>query len=369
MIQMADCRLSMAEHNAVNEVLSSGRYIQGERVKRFEGAFAQLVGAQCAVACSSGTTALHLALMASGVGPGDEVLVPAFTFFATAGQVVACGATPVFCDIDPETWLIDLDDAFLKITPRTRAIIPVHIFGNVVTPIELNNFRRLGIHVIYDAAQACGSTFRGEPIGGFPDMTCYSFFPSKNLFGPGEGGAVVTGSASKAAKLELLRNHGSATKYSHECMGYNYRMAEVMAAALTTQIETRFNENISARKSNAKWLSLTIDNISGLQYQRVPINVKHSYNQFCVLVDKNVYGRDRDELQQALQWVRINTAIHYPRGLHKQGALNQRVSLPITEDICSRILAIPVHPGLTTHDIKSICDTLGDLKKVMKHEL
>ncbi len=352
---MADTRLARAEIEAALRVLESGNLRQGEQCECFEKALSQALGPRHAVTCANGTAALHLAWMAL-LEPGDEVLVPAFTFIATASTVNACGARPVFCDVDPETFLIDLDDAARRVTGRTRAIAPVHLFGNAVATDEVAAFAgRHGLAVVWDAAQAHGCEYRGGPVGELGDVVTWSFYPSKNLF-TGEGGLVGTPDEGLANSVRRLRSHGTEGRYRHVTLGLNYRMTDVEAAIGLAQL-ARFERMLERRRSNAQALSAMLDGVDGVRLQRTTAGARHAWHQFCVLIEPDVYGRDRDELARALAERGIASAVHYPTGLHDQPVYRElygRQSLPVTERLCERILALPVHHGLEHADVERI---------------
>ncbi|MBU4184776.1 MAG: DegT/DnrJ/EryC1/StrS family aminotransferase [Proteobacteria bacterium] len=228
MIGMAEIKLTDTEINAAVRVLQSGALRQGKECEGFEEEFAEKVGAKYAVTCSNGSAALHLAYMAV-VKPGDEILVPSFTFIATGSMVTMAGGTPIFCDVDRETFLIDLADAESKITPRTRVIAPVHLFGNPCDSSDIIAFaERHGLKIVWDAAQAHGAKFASKDVGALDDFVCYSFYPSKNMF-VGEGGMICTNDGDLAHKMRFMRSHGQTGKYYHSMMGLNYRMTDVEA--------------------------------------------------------------------------------------------------------------------------------------------
>lgn len=346
-IELAQIKLTEEEINAAVAVLRSGALRQGKVCAEFEEKFAEKVGAKYALTCSSGTAALHLAYMAC-LEPGDEVIVPSFTFIATASMVTMMGARPVLCDVDPQTWVIDLKDAEARITAKTKAIAPVHIFGNAC---DVEGVQRLAekykLYIIWDAAQAHGTTFKGRDIGCLDDLVCYSFYPSKNMF-TGEGGMVTTNSPDFATKVKFLRTHGQTGKYYHTMLGLNYRMTDVEAAIGLKQLD-RLDDMLTIRRRNGTALFSGISDIAGLLPQKVTEGCEHSFHQFCMLVDPDKFGMDRDELSRRLGEKGIATGVHYPRGLHQQPIFQElygQRSLPVTERLCDRILALPVHHGM-----------------------
>lgn len=362
-IQMAEIKLTNEEIQAAMEVMRSGALRQGKVCFEFEKQFAGMVGSKYALTCSSGTAALHLAYMAC-LKPNDEVLLPAFTFIATASMVTMIGAKPVFCDVDPETWVIDLKDVAQKITDKTKAIAPVHIFGNSCPIDEIQNFaNENNLYIVWDAAQAHGTTYKGMDIGKFDDFVCYSFYPSKNIF-IGEGGIVTTNNDNFAEKIKFLRTHGQTGKYYHTLLGLNYRMTDVEAAIGLKQLD-RFQDMIKIRRRNGSILNEGLHEIEGISIQKVSNFSNHSYNQYCILVEKEQFGMDRDELASKLYDKRIASGIHYPRGLNRQPIfidLYGEKSLPVTDKICEQILALPVHHGLNVEQCQRIIEGIRSLK-------
>lgn len=358
-INMAEIKLTDNEINAALCVLRSGGLRQDKVCLAFEQAFAQMVGARHAITCSSGTAALHLAYMAF-LQPGDEVLVPSFTFIATGSMVTAAGGRPVFCDVDPKTYLIDLQDAKTKITQRTKAIAPVHLFGNACDVRKIQSFA-LSYHLItvWDAAQAHGAEYEGKDVGSYNDFVCYSFYPSKNVF-VGEGGMITTDSDVLAEKIRLLRTHGQAGKYYHTLMGLNYRMTDVEAAIGLEQLK-RLDSMLERRRRNGRLLSYGLSEIPGLMPQQHTQNGEHAYHQYCVVVDPHRFGLNRNQLANYLAEKGIATGVHYPRGLHQQPVfleLYGEISLPVTEYLAANILALPVHHGLSDEDIELIVSSV-----------
>jgi len=360
-IQMSEIRLSENEIAAAVRVLRSGQLRQGKQCGAFEQEFSEKVGAKYAVTCSSGSAALHLAYMTI-LKPGDEVLLPSFTFIATASMVAMAGATPVFCDIDPATFLIDLADAEARITPRTRAIAPVHLFGNVCDVTKIEAFaEKHDLTIVWDAAQAHGGTFHGRDVGSFGEFVCYSFYPSKNMF-VGEGGIVCTPNGQHAETLRYMRTHGQTGKYYHTMMGLNYRMTDVEAAIGRHQL-IRLDDMLEVRRRNAAILDFTISALPGIRTQEVTSNTMHAWHQYCVVVDPTHFGCDRDELARKLQARGIMTGVHYPRGVHRQPVFEQMYGttyLPNTDMLAQNILALPVHHGLTEDQMYVVVEALEE---------
>jgi perosamine synthetase len=361
---MAEIKLTDTEINAAVEVLKSGALRQGNICLEFEKKFAEKVGAEYALTCSSGSAALHLAYMAC-LKPGDEVLVPSFTFIATASMASIAGMRPVFCDIDPETWLIDLKDAKNRISEKTKAIAPVNLFGNACAEDEIKKFaKKYELQVIWDAAQSHGTTVKNKDVGSFDDIVCYSFYPSKNMF-TGEGGMITTHNYDLVEKIKYLRSHGQTGKYYHTMLGLNYRMTDVEAAIGLHQM-SRLDDMLSVRRKNGSIFMDTFKTIEGVTPQKVTEGCKHSFHQFCITVDKERYGLTRDKLSEILKNKGVSTGIHYPRGTHQQPILKQLygdLSLPVTENISKQILALPVHHGLTVKQVEYIANVVSDLKR------
>lgn len=364
MIQIAETKLARAEIDAAVRVLESGALRQGKECDTFERAFAAQTGARHAVSCSNGSAALHLAY-AAALEPGDEILVPSFTFFATASMAVQAGLKPVLCDVDAETFLIDLEDAGRRVTPRTRAIAPVHLFGNPCDIGAVTAFaRRHDLRIVWDAAQSHGASFRGRDVGSFPDLVCYSFYPSKNLF-VGEGGMVCAEDETLAEPMRFLRSHGQTGKYYHTMLGWNYRMTDVEAAIGRAQLD-RLDAMLARRRRNAELLTAGLANIEGLRIQKTTPGGCHARHQFCIIVEPES-GMSRDGLADTLKRAGIATGVHYPRGVHQQPAMIEllgRTRLPVTEELCGRILALPVHHGLEDADVERIVHAVREAASV-----
>jgi len=363
-IKMAEIKLTKAEIEAAVRVLRSGALRQGKECEAFEKEFAEKVEAKYAITCSSGSAALHLAYM-SFLKPGDEVLVPAFTFIAAASMVIMAGGKPVFCDIDPETFLIDLKDAETKITEKTKAIVPVHLFGNPCNIETMQAFaKRYSLIVVWDAAQAHGASYKGRDVGSFGDLVCYSFYPTKNMF-VGEGGMVCTNNEEFAYKIRFMRTHGQTGKYYHTMLGLNYRMTDVEAAIGREQLK-RLDEMLSIRRRNAEILNKRLAEIPGIMPQKVTPNGSHAWHQYCVIVNKEIFGCSRDELAEKLKQKGIATSIHYLRGLHQQPIFEQMYGeqvLPNTEYVAQNILALPVHHGLSQFDVERIVEAINEVRQ------
>jgi dTDP-4-amino-4,6-dideoxygalactose transaminase len=340
----AQCHAIRAEIDpAIRETVDEGAFILGERVSAFEEAFAALCGARFGVGTSSGTSALHVALTAAGIEPRDEVIMPAHTFVATAEAVCHCGATPVFADVDPETLCLDPEQIEAAITPQTRAIIPVHIYGQCadMAPI-LATARRHDLTVVEDAAQAHGAPCGDRRAGGLGDFGCFSFYPGKNLGAFGDGGLVTTSDEEQARHLRLLINHGRTTKHSHEIIAFNYRLDALQAAILSVKLRHLESWNRARRRLAHRYSELLGD----LPLQTPTERRGHVWHLYVIQCD------DRDALAEALRADGIATGIHYPLPLHMQPCLQHLPSsgegrLPVTERAARRILSLPLFPEMT----------------------
>ncbi|HMD42036.1 MAG TPA: DegT/DnrJ/EryC1/StrS family aminotransferase [Candidatus Acidoferrum sp.] len=333
---------------AVQRVLESQYFILGPEVKQFEDEVAAKLGARFAIGCASGTDALILALMAAGLGSGDEVITTPFSFIATAGSIGLIGAKPVFVDIDPVTFNIDPTKISAAITPRTRAIMPVHLFGlpaDLDPILELARARKLV--VIEDAAQAIGSRYNHRFIGTLGDIGCFSFFPSKNLGGAGDGGMITTSDPALADRLQMIRNHGSRKKYFHEVLGTNSRLDAIQAAVL--RVKLRYLDKWAAgRQSRAdRYRRLFAEKHlpPSLTYPPAPsAKFHHVYHQFTIR------SRSRDQLKESLRIAGVPSEIYYPLCLHLQNAFKHlgynAGEFPVSEEASLEVLSLPIYPEL-----------------------
>ena len=378
--QISDLGQDLEE--AVLSVLRSGQYIGGPQIKQFEESFAISVGCSQAVGCNSGTDALILALRALGIGTGDEVITCAFSFFATAEAISAVGATPVFVDVDPTTYLIDLDQIEAAITPATKALMPVHLFGRAVDMSRLMAIaERHQLKVVEDCAQATGARWNGQAVGSFGDVGCFSFFPTKNLGAAGDGGAATTNDDGLAQAMRELAVHGMPERYLHTSLGYNSRLDAIQAAVLNVKLP-KLESWISQRAEIAGRYREALGDLRGLTLPTAESG--HSWNQFVVRIGSCPTGQPlcnascspsstsarhgipesccRDWLKQTLQNRGVSTIIYYPIPIHRQPAyahlgLDQG-SLPITEQLCSQVLSLPIFPELRQEQQQVVIDTL-----------
>lgn len=348
-------RLDRREIRAVERVLKSGRLRAGPVVEDFEARFARAVGARYAVAVNSGTAALYLAYRAL-LKPGDEIIVPDFTFVATASMAVAVGAKPVFADVDPETFTLDPVDVERRITRRTRALAPVHLYGN---PADVSRLMRLArrhhLTVIWDAAQAHGAEFRGRDVGSFPDVVCYSFYPSKNLT-TGEGGMLTTSDSALAANFRLARSHGEESRYHHLSLGFNFRLTDLSAALGVEQLR-KLPAALRRRRRNAALLTRGLSGIPGIALPQLREGMSHAFNLFTICLDPAALRMSRQEFQTELARRGIETAVHYPLPLHCQPIFRgcgDDQDFPVSTRLAKTVLSIPVHPGLGRSDVHRI---------------
>ena len=339
---------------AVRRVMESGCFTQGPEKKAFEKEFAHWVGGRYAVGLNSGSDALYLALRALGVGDGDEVITVSHTFVSTVDAIVRCGARPVFVDIDPETYCMDVSSLKEFLTKRTRAIIPVHLYGH---PAEMDTVTDLagdrGLAVVEDACQAHGARYNGQMVGTIGDIGCFSFYPSKNLGCFGDGGMIVTDNEVLARKVQMLGNYGQEEKYHFRCTGINSRLDEIQAAVLSVKLRHLETWNEQRRKIAQFYRSHLNSGDLTLPIERP--GIYHVYHQFVVR------NRARDQLLEKIRHV-VRTAVHYPVPVHLQPAYSgygPHVSLAVTEKICKEIVSLPVHPWLSGEELQQVVDEVN----------
>jgi dTDP-4-amino-4,6-dideoxygalactose transaminase len=337
------------ERAAVDRVLCSGGLSQGPEVAAFEAEFAALVAGRTCVAVNSGTSALHLALLALGIGAGDEVIVPSFTFAATANVVVLAGATPIFADIRPDSFCIDPDHVASLVTERTAAIMPVHLYGHPAAMPELRAVAdRNGLAILEDAAQAHGAVLDGTPAGAWGAAAAFSFYPTKNMT-TGEGGMIVFASEDAARHARLLRNQGMERQYENEIAGYNLRMTDLAAAIGRVQLR-RLSELTAARQANAKRLD---DGLSAaVAVPRVLPGATHVYHQYTVL------SPTRDALAIQLEERGVQARVYYPTPVHRLPAYDLTLDLPETARAIREVLSLPVGPHLTDEDVHRVIEAV-----------
>ncbi len=352
MIPIAKPLLGEDETEAVKNVLESGYLAQGKEVEEFEREFHKLIGTKFAVATSNGTSALHMVLAALGIGRGDEVITTTFSFIATASCILMQHATPVFCDIDPKTYNIDPNQIEEKITEKTKAIIPVHLYGQ---PCDMGPILDIAedhdLHVIEDCAQSHGAEYKMKNVGSF-GIGCFSFYPTKNMT-TGEGGMITTDNEEVLEKARMIRNHGQERRYFHPILGYNYRMTDICAAIGKIQLK-KLDWFIKRRIMNSKYYNENIVNVE-VEKPLVLDVAKHVFNQYTLGVKK------RDNFLRCLEKNEIGYGIHYPIPIHKQPLFKEynELKLPNAEKASNEVVSIPVHPSLTPQDLERVVDVIN----------
>ena len=346
---------------AVKAVLEKGVFILGENVANFEQEAAAYCGTKHAVGVANGTDALELAIKALGIGDGDEVITAPFTFIATTEAICLNGAKPVLVDIEPDTFNIDANRIEKAITPRTRAIIPVHLFGQACDMDAVTGIaKKHGIKVIEDCAQAIGAEFKSKRVGGFGDFGCFSFFPSKNLGCFGDGGMVTTNDTALADKIKMLRAHGQADRYRHETEGRNSRLDELQAAILRIKLRHLDSWNDS-RRNNARLYDKLFQDLGRTGKLTIPVEKKdrkHVYNIYSIKI------KDRDKLRESLTVNDVATAVYYPIPLHLQPVYSRlgwkKGDFPVSEKACQEVLALPIFPELNEEEIDFVAQNVID---------
>lgn len=348
--------ISDLEKQAVLAVLESGLLVQGQRVQMLETKFANLCRVKHAIATSSGTTALHVALLAHKIGPGDEVITTPFTFIASVNAILFTGAKPVLVDIDPVTYNLTPENVRKAITKRTKAIMPVHLYGH---PCDMEALQSIAsqhrLTIIEDACQAVGASVAGKMAGSF-GTGAFSLYATKNIMSA-EGGMIITNDDSVADACRLLRNHGMRQRYYYETMGYNFRLSEIHAAIGLAQFE-RLEEFSNRRRSNAQFLSSKIKSVA------IPVELsgyKHAWHQYTIRIDR---GRNRDAAVTALSEAGIGTGIFYPVPAHKQPYIRDIIGpcdLPVADQMAAEVISLPIHPQLSEHDLNYIVTEVNKL--------
>lgn len=357
-VPLVNVGIGKEEEENVLSVLRSGMLAHGPWVKRFEAEFARYCTAGHAVAVSNGTAALDLALKAIGIGPGDEVIVPDFTFIATANSVLFQGAKPVFADIEPRYYTIFPEEIEKKITERTKAVIAVHLFGQPADIDKLTAIcKKHNLALIEDCAQAHGAEYHGKRVGSF-GIGAFSFYPTKNMT-TGEGGMVTTNDPGIAKKIDLLRNHGQSEKYLHSGIGYNLRMTDIGGAIGVAQLEKLDSMN-AKRMENAHYLTKGLSGIPGLKTPAVREGAKHVYHQYVVAVGPE-FPLSREEFMKHLHEKEIGCAIHYPMAIQSQpyyASLGYSPDCPQTLSAAKQVLSLPVHPALSKEQLDYVIETI-----------
>ena len=365
----------------VLKVLKGGQFIGGDIIDQFEYSFASLIGTKHAVGCNSGTDALILALRALDIGEGDEVITSSFSFFATAEAISNVGAKPVFVDINPNTFLLDTKKIEKNISPRTKALMPVHIFGNSVDMTAIKSIaQKFNLKIIEDCAQATCTTWDNKKVGSIGDIGCFSFFPTKNLGAAGDGGAVTTSNAFLAQKIRELAVHGSSKRYSHNQIGYNSRLDVIQAAILNVKLKSISKWIASRKKVSKNYLNLIKKNDLLVPPRTNTELSSHTWNQFVIrLKNKNFSIKDnpnnlfetniekykslRNFLKYNLMKKKINTIIYYPIPIHSQKAYQnisfKREELIETEKICTEVISLPMFPEITYEEQSYVIENLN----------
>ncbi|TFH46959.1 MAG: DegT/DnrJ/EryC1/StrS family aminotransferase [ANME-2 cluster archaeon] len=363
MISIAKPLIDNTEIDAVSEVMKSGNIAEGNKVSQFEKLFGEFIGVTHAIAVNSGTSALQLALEAANIGLGDEVVTSSFSFIATANSILYSGSKPVFADISYDSYTIDPDDVQHKITPRTKAVLPVHLYGH---PAEMNALEDIAedynLVIIEDACQAHGAEYSGKKVGSFGIGT-FSFYPTKNMT-TGEGGIITTNDSHFENIVRMMRSHGSKQRYLHEMLGYNFRMTDISAAIGIAQLK-KLNQFNLKRRDNARYLSAGLSHLKGIELPIVKQDCLHVFHQYTIRVTDEC-PIDRDSLIKKLEDHNIGTGIYYPIPIHKQPyykELGYNDVLEQTEIAAKQVISLPVHPGLSLDDLDYIINTIGGLIK------
>lgn len=356
MIPLAQPIITEEMRQQVLGVLDSGRFVSGPRVEQFEELFANYCNTKAATAVNSGTAAIYLALRALGIGPGDEVACPSFSFIATASPILLVGAKPVFVDVGDD-YCMDMNDLELKLGDKTKAVIIVHLYGQMGDMGRLLELRRkYGFFLVEDACQAHGAEYQGKKAGSFGDIACFSFYPSKNMTVAGEGGMALASDTELNVRLKALRDHGivhgeGRGRYISELLGFNFRMSEISAAIGIVQLKY-LDDWIEARREIAKqyqeWLPDEV-----IKPRECPKR-RHVYHLYVIRTLR------RDDLSHRLGEDGIATGVHYPIPIHRQPVFSQALHLPKTEQLCQQILSLPMYPGLRREQVQYICQKIGD---------
>jgi len=344
------------ERAAVDRVLRSGMLAQGSEVAAFEEEFSKHVGGRHCVAMNSGTSALHLGFIAAGIKAGDEVIVPSFSFAATANSVALAGGVPVFGDIDPKTFNLDPDHAESLITAKTKAIMPVHLYGHIAAMDRFAEIgKKHGVQIIEDAAQGHLASLNGKNSGEFGTVASFSFYPTKNMTA-GEGGMAVTDSAETARMLSLLRNQGQEIRYRNEVIGFNTRMTEIHAAIGRVQL-AKLPGWTKQRQENAAFLDA---NIKGVVTPFVAPGSTHSYHQYTIRVPGG-NADVRDKFMEELTKRGVGSGVYYPTPIHRLPSFNLKLDLPETEKLVTECISLPVHPSLTKDELATVAQAVTEV--------
>ena len=343
----------------ISKVLKSGYVRMGPYTKEFEERFAARVGAKYAYAVSNGTAALHCAYL-STLKPWDEVIAPAFTFIATISTIIYCNAKPVLADVDPDTFLLDPERVKEKITSKTKALAPVHLFGNSCDMRALTEIAEdHKLLIINDCAQAHGTEYDGRDLGSWPNLSCYSFYPTKTMT-TGEGGMVTTDDPELNRLGSLIRSHGDDARYHHVLLGLNYRTTDIMSVIGLNQL-AKLDDFLKKRRKNADILTKGLSRVDSVKPQKVTPRTNHSYSYFSIVLDSEKLRCSRDDFMKALQAENIDCGVHYPTPLNKQPIVEELLkpsSCPVSEKLSKTILSLPMHPYLEEKDLDKVVEAV-----------
>ena len=356
MIPAAKPIIGSEERKAVDRVLRSGMLAQGPEVKAFEAEFSHHVEGRHCIAVNSGTSALHLGFIAAGIKAGDEVIVPSFSFAATANSVALAGGTPIFADIDPKTFNMDPAHVESLITPRTKAIMPVHLYGHIAAMDRFEEIcKKHNLILIEDSAQAHLATLNGRPTGAWGSVASFSFYPTKNMTA-GEGGMITTDSADIARMLRLLRNQGQEVIYQNEVVGFNNRMTDIHAAIGRVQLR-KLTEWTATRQKNAAYLS---EHLKGVVTPYVAPGSTHAFHQYTIRIEGNDAAK-RDRFMSLIRERGIGCGVYYPTPIHRLPSFRLELDLPETEKVIKECVSIPVHPSLSKSDLEKIVTVVNEV--------
>ena len=349
MIKLAAPYIGEEEIEAVARVMRSGQLSQGPETAAFEAEFSEMVDGRSCIGVNSGTSALHVGLLAARIGPGDEVIVPSFTFAATANSVALTGATPVFVDVEPNYYCIDPDAITAAVSSRTVAVMPVHLYGHPANMVEIRQIAdQYGLLVIEDAAQAHGAALDGRPCGAWGDLAMFSFYPTKNMT-TGEGGMIVTADQDLARRCRLLRNQGMEMRYRNEVVGLNVRMTDIAAAIGRVQL-SRVDQWTEQRRANAARYDELLKSVIT---PRVAPFARHVYHQYTIQTDH------RDELVERLRAAEIGVDVYYPTPVHQLPSFALDLALDTTRKLTNEVCSIPVHPFLTEQQLETVATEIN----------
>jgi len=348
----------------ISEIYDSGWFVGGPHVKQLEASVAEATGAKFAVGCASGSDALLVALLTLGIGEGDRVICPSFTFFATASAITRLGAEPVFVDIDPATFNLDIEKVEQAITPKTKAIIPVHLFGQCADMTAIMELAgRYNLKIVEDCAQSIGATHQGQGSGSFGDVGCFSFYPTKNLGGMGDGGMLTTNDQETADRLRLFANHGMKPRYFHQVIGVNSRLDAIQAAILNVKMK-HLESYAARRQQNAANYQRLFKQHGISEMVSAPSSTEgndHVWNQFTI----RITGGQRDAVRSQLAEKNVGSEIYYPIPLHQQACFKylgySERSLPVTEQAAAEVLALPIFPELTLAEQEYTVESLAEI--------